>query len=332
MRSRRPTGLTRREVLVGGVATGLLLAACGGGDDGDASAAPTDGDGGDDGTRTVDVDGREVVVPTDPRRVVAMENRRDLETAVVLGLPLVGLGVYGQAPEPVAPFIPHEADGIEVFDTAEPNLEQIAALRPDLVLSRDIYLGEDFLDGRLPDAAPVLPIASEGPWRPDLERVAAWLGREPMLSSALDQHDAAVAEVRSRHAEALASARVAVVEYYPTGPSFYAGGVDGFQLQAGTLGELGGQVIDAVADRDYFDEPLALENVGQLAAADALLVVVGDATARDELDGIELWQRMPAVAAGRVVHTDTRTNQGSVYAATECVRLLDELYATIDGR
>lgn len=44
---------------------------------------------------------------------------------------------------------------------------------------------------------------------------------------------------------------------------------------------------------------------------------------------MELWQRLPAVQAGRVVVTDTRTNQGSVYAAMESLRLLDPLYSTL---
>jgi iron complex transport system substrate-binding protein len=119
------------------------------------------------------------------------------------------------------------------------------------------------------------------------------------------------------------------VEFYPTDSTFYAGGLDDFQLQANTLGELGGRLIPFLTDRSYFDEPFSIENLGELDRADAILLVAGSDADHTVLDGVELWQRLPAVAAGRVVHTDIRTNQGSVFAATECLRLLDQLYTLI---
>ena len=122
---------------------------------------------------------------------------------------------------------------------------------------------------------------------------------------------------------------IAIVEYYPADSTFYAGGLDDFQLQANTLKELGGTLIPFLTDRSYFDEPFSVENLNELDGAAAILVVAGSQADRDALAGVEVWNRLPAVVAGRVVQTDTRTNQGSVYAATECVRLLDQLFSTI---
>ena len=69
--------------------------------------------------------------------------------------------------------------------------------------------------------------------------------------------------------------------------------------------------------------------MGQLAPADAILMIANTEDERAALAAQPLWQRLPAVEAGRVVLTDSRANYGSVYAATECLRLLDGLYGTL---
>ena len=59
------------------------------------------------------------------------------------------------------------------------------------------------------------------------------------------------------------------------------------------------------------------------------MVVVNTEDQRRELADLELWRRLPAVAAGRVVLTDFRANYGSVFAARECLRLIDSAYGLI---
>jgi len=282
-----------------------------------------------DGTVTVTHDYGTFDIPLQPTRVLALENRRDLETAVVLDLPLSGVGVFGGSAENVAaPFVPVDLDGVEIINNSELNLEQIAAMDPDLILARDIYLDGGQAE-QLAAIAPILPIAAEGSWRDDLEQVAGLMQRTELLDGALAEYDAAVADVSDRHADSLASTPVAIVEYYPADQTFYAGGLDDFQLQANTLGELGGELVPFLADRSYFDQPFSIENLSEISDAGAILLV---SNSQDDIDALAtnpLWQALPAVQAGRVVITDTRTNQGSVFAATESVRLLDELYSTL---
>jgi len=282
-----------------------------------------------DGTVTVTHGYGTFDIPLEPGRVLVLENRRDLETAVVLGLPLAGVGFAGADPSDVAaPFVPVDLAGVEIIGNAELNLEQIAALDPDLILARDIYL-DDGAAEQLQTIAPILPVAGDGPWRDDLQQVAAWMRRTDRLDEALADYDLALADVTSRHAEALASPPVAIVEWYPADQTFYAGGIDDFQLQANTLGELGGTLVPFLADRNYFDEPFSIENLGEIADAGAILLVSNSQADIDALAANPLWQALPAVQAGNVVITDTRTNQGSVFAATEAVRLFDELYTTL---
>ncbi len=151
-----------------------------------------------------------------------------------------------------------------------------------------------------------------------------------LLDEALAEYDAAVEDVATRHADALASTPVAIVEYYPADQTFYAGGIDDFQLQANTLGELGGKLVPFLTDRSYFDEPFSIENLSEISDAGAILLVSNSQADIDALAANPLWQALPAVQAGNVVITDTRTNQGSVFAATEAVRLFDELYTPLD--
>lgn len=77
------------------------------------------------------------------------------------------------------------------------------------------------------------------------------------------------------------------------------------------------------------DETFSVEQTGELAPADAILVIVNGADEQAQLEAQPLWQRLPAVTAGRVVVTDFRTNYGSVYAAGAALELLDRLYATL---
>jgi iron complex transport system substrate-binding protein len=283
-----------------------------------------------DGTVTITHEYGTFDIPLEPERVLVLENRRDLETAVVLDLPLRAVGIYGTDTSNVAaPFVPVDLDGVEIINNSELNLEQIAALDPDLILARDIYLNDGEAE-QLAAIAPILPVAGDGPWRDDLEQVAGWMQRSDLLDEALAEYDAAVEDVATRHADALASTPVAIVEYYPADQTFYAGGIDDFQLQANTLGELGGKLVPFLADRSYFDEPFSIENLSEIADAGVILLVSNSQADIDALAANPLWQALPAVQAGNVVITDTRTNQGSVFAATESVRLLDQLYTPLD--
>jgi iron complex transport system substrate-binding protein len=111
---------------------------------------------------------------------------------------------------------------------------------------------------------------------------------------------------------------------------FYASATDGFYLQANTLADLGGRHLPILEERKGYDsDGFSTERTGILRDADAILVIVNTPEERRALEGLRLWRRLPAVAAGRVVVTDSRTNYGSVFAAGACVDLLDRTYGTL---
>ena len=323
-----PAAVTSRRTFLTLLGAAGLAAGCGAPTATAPVAAPT---------RTVTHRFGTFEVPVDPQRVVGLEGRRDLETALALGLRPVAIGsnaLYGG--EALAPWLDLPLDGVAVVQQTEPSLEQIAALRPDLVLTRDSNIEE--LRDELVALAPVLPVGSGtdpddsgDDWRADLRRVAGWLGREDRLAETLATHDARRDEIAARHADRIASAVVAVVQYSAEEGNLSTSRTDGFYLQAQALGALGGQHLPFLEqlERTAYIAAFSTEQMGELAPADAILMIANTEEERAALAAQPLWQRLPAVAAGRVVFTDSRANYGSVYAAGEGLRLLDELYATL---
>ncbi len=312
---------TRRQFITMLAAAGLLTAC---GDDGDGDGAGV-GDSGD----TIEVTNAfgTFQVPLAPQRVIGLEGRRDFETALALGLSPIAIGSNAIDGGELAPFIDFDLTDVEVIEQTEPNLELILSLRPDLILTRSSNI-EGLLDDLRP-IAPLIPVAPDGPWRTDLEGVAAALDRTERLAEVLAAYDEQVDEIRTRHADRVDSAVLAIVQYV-AGDRFYSSSASGFYLQVQTLADLGGVHLPFLdgGGSVLFDEGFSPEETGRLADADAILVI-GTADDHAELADSPLWQQLPAVTANRVVETDFRTNYGSVYAATACLDLLDQVYGTL---
>ena len=122
-----------------------------------------------------------------------------------------------------APFVPVDLDGVEIINNSELNLEQIAAMDPDLILARDIYLdgGPAGAAGR--DRSNPAD-RCDGSWRDDLEQVAGLMQRTELLGARPRRvRRRGRRRESTRHADALASTPVAIVLYYPADLSFYAG-------------------------------------------------------------------------------------------------------------
>lgn len=319
---------TRRQFLIGGLATGLLVAGCG--DDNDDPASSGDGAS---ATLSVTNEFGTFEVPAEPQRVVGLEGRRDLEVSLALRLGIVGIGSNALTGGQLAPFIDLDPTGIEVIEQAAPNLETITALRPDLILTRDSNIEQ--LRDKLAVLAPLVPVGG-GPdgntWRAELEQVATDLRRIEQVSGPLRTFDEMLGAVRDRHHARIESATVGIVLYEGVASGLSTSSADGFYLQAHVLGDLGGNhlpFLENFAQDESGIASFSLERTGELGACDAILLIVNDGDLRTELEGQPLWQRLPAVQAGRVVATDFRTNYGSVFAATACLVLLDQLYSTL---
>ncbi|MGY1724285.1 ABC transporter substrate-binding protein [Blastococcus sp. SYSU DS0533] len=159
------------------VAAALVLAACGGGDtepgDGAAGVAAAEGTA---FPRTVQHDMGATEIPAEPERVVVLDTG-ELDSALSLGVTPVG-AVTTDVSGTFLSYLAEDAERIEVVGTiAEPNLEEIAALEPDLILSNSVR-HEDIYD-QLSRIAPTVFAADVGDtWKENLLLAAEALGRE----------------------------------------------------------------------------------------------------------------------------------------------------------
>ena len=230
----------------------------------------------------------------------------------------------------VAPWVPFDPAGIETF-SMEASAEQILSFDPDLVILRG-YTSEWYPD-RFAALSAVVPHVPTNmlPWRQDLERVAAWLGREDALARTFADYDAARDAVKARHAALIPTARMAFGSVEP--PVVWLVTTDATAPAAETLKDLGGVAMAVPAGTSveggwYQISPENLGVIGQ--NADAVLLW---APTRDVLDsfvaGNPLWPRLPQVEAGRALLSPNNVGNGSVYTMMETIRLWDEVYASL---
>jgi ABC-type Fe3+-hydroxamate transport system substrate-binding protein len=139
------------------VAIALILTACGG------TAEPGKTTPSDDAAfpRTVEHAMGQTEIPQQPERVVVLDTG-ELDTALSLGVTPVG-AVTTAVSDGFLSYLAEDAADVEVVGTiAEPNLEAIAALRPDLILSNrtrheDLY---DELSQIAPTSSPSASVRS----------------------------------------------------------------------------------------------------------------------------------------------------------------------------
>lgn len=257
-------------------------------------------------------------IPADPQRVVCIDSRLDLEPAVALGLNIVG-HAYGE-PEPWVP-----ADPGWAFVGEQPDLEKVLALDPDLIICTDV--GDHDSDywpiNRLKDVAPVLPPAYTQPWKDILAQIGTWTGRDGAADAVLAEYDALIADIKARRADQIAGKTIAVVQPWSDGTVYLQAEMS--LLQPQVMADLGSKTIPPVEGNI-----IAAENFGAVfGGVDAILYVNHGEGVVEQFATDPIWNRVPAIAAGKTLAPVGNTNFGGVYTATQIARFLDELYGLL---
>ncbi|MGU3493339.1 ABC transporter substrate-binding protein [Xanthobacteraceae bacterium A53D] len=269
-----------------------------------------------------------VDIPVAPRRVVAIDSRIGLESALALHLPLVGYS-HSRA----RPWVPVPAD--VPFLAAPPDLEQILALRPDLILCPDTAPYSDWWPlARLTAIAPVLPSDHRIIWQDNLARLAGWLDKTPLADAGIAQHAAIIAGIRARHATAIRNTIVAALYFDPLRRRAHVCSTTttayGQLMPAQVLNELNGTGIPDHRLGSHGE--VALEAFGDVfGPADALLLLDFGNGAPSALAREPLWQRLQAVRAGRVEIVAGNCTFGSLYTAGYLAATWDALYARVQA-
>ncbi|MBA0053144.1 iron-siderophore ABC transporter substrate-binding protein [Streptomyces sp. AJS327] len=168
---RRPNRLPGTAALA--LAGALVLAGCGSGED----AA-------EGGERAVETVNGTVKVPEKPQRVVVLDTA-ELDSALTLGVTPVG-AVTAQPGKPFLSYLPKDRlkDVENVGVIAQPNLEKVAELKPDLILTNQERDGQRY--DELKQIAPTVMTKTTGyPWKENFQVHAEALGKKPEARKAL---------------------------------------------------------------------------------------------------------------------------------------------------
>lgn len=176
-RARRRSG----AIIAASACALLLLSGC------TAADAPAEGDAAPEsgGTHEVEHARGTTSVPDNPQRIVTLEPL-ELDTAVAVGIEPVGAAVASNVTGAPAYL---QADGVQPVGTVpEPDLEAIAALKPDLILGTEARHSE--LYEQLSAIAPTVFIETQAdPWRDNALLIGEALGREDEVADLLTAVD-----------------------------------------------------------------------------------------------------------------------------------------------
>jgi len=248
------------------------------------------------GTRTVSHAMGETDIPANPQRVVVLDGPV-LDACFALGVTPVG-ATTGVAGAPWPAYLGPGTEGIvSVGDIAEPDIEQIAALEPDLIISLQ-FRHEEIYDQLSGIAPTVLSPHDSEHWREGFLVFADALNRNEQAPAIVDAFDAHVAEVADGLGPALEDTTVSVIRVL-TGQvrSYQASSFSGTVLAAVGLPRPESQ---RGTDDTWLEQ--SLEELSQVDAS-VIFVTLWSGSTRDDLDallGNPLWGTLSAVQANKV--------------------------------
>lgn len=272
-----------------------LLAACGSDDSTDTEPESTAST-----TRTIQTDKGSVEIPSEPKRVVSLL----YSTALLLDLGVTPVGTIEEydGDYPAADWTEVQKIPVVGASETEINYEQVASLRPDLIVSTQ-RRAEDFGYDKLSEIAPTAFFVAETPAEilAVLPRIADAVGKSDEVTALAAEYEEKAGEIRSTYADALAANRFAYVE----------GGPEGFVANSpvswpGLFIEKAGLTFSSAAadEREARGVRLSFEEISKLADATVLFYGVGQDGTPDQGTAKLLedaaWTNLPAVRAGHV--------------------------------
>jgi len=253
-------------------------------------------------TRTISTTFGEVEIPANPQRIVT--------THYIATQPLLDLGVIpvgsGNIDQANTTYWETLKDIPFVTAGAELNIEQVAALKPDLIF--EINIADEKRIEQLRQIAPVIIIGIRGDDR------ANWQGRVHRIADAVNKLDEyAVLEaslaarqeaIKAEYADTLAANRFAVLAVWTPGePVVFTSNSMSGKILSGA-GALYADASEALKLDNGADVNLSDETIGDaLADATAILYNVNldgsDNAATSEFRTTPVFTSIPAVAAGK---------------------------------
>ncbi|ONH32575.1 iron-siderophore ABC transporter substrate-binding protein [Pseudofrankia asymbiotica] len=281
-----------------------LAAGCGGSDGGDDTPAPASAAAGSFPVTLKDKFGT-TVVPAQPKRVMALSYEED--TLATLGITPIAYAKNEYKPDGVFPWLTGKVDLSKstALDTAgDLNLEQIASLKPDLILATNFYGLADYYD-RLSKIAPTVGFTEDAgiaTWQENSTIIGRAVGREADTAKAIAATDKVIKDTAAG-LPGLAGKTFSYSFYFE--PGGLAVIDDPATVSVQLYSELGMKLAPGVTE-NVVDRSLSME---KLSALDADFLLIGYATPdlKTEMNGNKLFTEIPAVKAGRALEVDAFT-------------------------
>ncbi|MDR6433717.1 iron-siderophore ABC transporter substrate-binding protein [Brucella pseudogrignonensis] len=302
---KRPVRLSRRQLLIGGIAVPSLFFI-------DPAKA-------DDGFPvTIRHSFGETLVRKPPKRIVTIGWCGE-DPVIALGEVPVGMTGYPYWPDKIADW------NTQYIGSEKPvlmnylvNYEQIAALRPDLILS--VFSGIDGLAyQRLSQIAPVVcPLngAWTSDWREQTLLAGHAMGKTSQATQLIDAVDQSIDDLRTRHPE-IAGKSFALVSHFPRQNGFdvYLSGDSRFVMfeQLG-LRPCQGVVNLGKAEGGRYVKPVSLEQLDVLDCD--ILIAWFSEGAEAALNRQPIFRTLPSVQRGTVVALEDPAEIWSVLTPT----------------
>jgi iron complex transport system substrate-binding protein len=310
---KRMDSTTKRSFFAFVLLTIAALAGCGG-----AGGGAENAEGGkteNPGRRVIEHAMGETQISGTPERVVVLDTG-ELDSAITLGIKTVG-AVEAIEGGGFPAYLEGETDGIENVGTVEqPNLEKIAALEPDLILSSNIR--HEAIYDQLGEIAPTVFTETTGvTWKENFDLHARALGKTEEAEQVERDYQQRIKEFQSAMGERLDETEVSVVRFLPGDTRIYQK-----ESFIGTILEDAGLPRPPSQDVDEFAILNASKEAIPKMDGDVLFYTVygpEDETTRQEITSDPLWQQLEAV------------RQGNLYEVSDDLWIASIGYTAADG-
>jgi iron complex transport system substrate-binding protein len=201
-------GARRAAALVLALTLVLTAAGCGSGDDGGGAAAP---EAGASYPVTIRHKLGEAVIERKPERIVALWDA-DIDAVLALGAKPVGISASSSDEGGVTPWatpkLPDPKPALIPVGDSGVNIEQVAALRPDLILAgSDYYIDKEY--DKLAKIAPTTAYETSlygDSWQTTLRQVGKALGMSDRAEQLVTEVEGKVGGVKTDHPELVGKA------------------------------------------------------------------------------------------------------------------------------
>ncbi|SFP77174.1 iron complex transport system substrate-binding protein [Geodermatophilus dictyosporus] len=275
----------RLRSLTTAVVAAMALSACGASAADDTEETSAQEGSAPAGTRSVDHVLGTTEVPADPQRVVTLDTPH-LDTALSLDVTPIG-SVQSDVATGFPEYLGDRTEGIETVGTIEePDLEAIAALEPDLILSSSVR--HEAIYDQLGQIAPTVLTDYEEGWRAVFTTTAEALNRSQEATEALDGYDARVEEVGQ--AVGADGATASIVRFLPEETRIY--GPDTF---SGSVLTDVGFTLPQLSYDEYSMAYVSAEQIDQADADVVFSTTYGDPAATTKGGVTAVWDFLQAV-------------------------------------